>query len=73
MEWADLVVCVTDEHRRALLRRFPAQAEKVEAFASPVADPYGADLRRYREASRQIHQSLLDWLTNHKRDLNTGR
>lgn len=71
VEWADLIVVMTAEHRREVLRRFPDSADKVRTLLSwsnkvpdaDVADPVGLPFSSYRRCLKQMLpaiQALLD-------------
>jgi protein-tyrosine-phosphatase len=62
---ADLVLTMTESHRRYLSTAYPAEAAKIftlgefAGFARDVIDPYGGSLAIYRECAEEI-SSLID-------------
>lgn len=65
IEAADLILTMTEGHRRHLMMAFPQAADKTEtlgAFAGTgkdVDDPYGGDADQYRACAAEI-QALID-------------
>lgn len=64
MEWADLVLAMTDRHRSTIVQAFPEFAEKVERICpdGDIADPYGGDHTVYAECSEQLRECLEHWI-----------
>lgn len=63
LEEADAIVCMTQEHQQALAPIVPAS--RLFVLSHGVRDPYGGDLRCYRDCADQIFdgmQELLAWL-----------
>lgn len=59
----DAIVCMTEEHKAALARIYPA--EKLFLLSHGVRDPYGGSVETYRRCADQIFdgmQELLVWL-----------
>ncbi|ARF14851.1 low molecular weight protein arginine phosphatase [Sporosarcina ureae] len=62
MEWADVVLTMTANHRDILHSRYPAMKEKVftlKEYAGTMAgldvhDPYGGDLETYRTTFHEL-------------------
>lgn len=66
LEWADLVLTMTEAHRTALVRRYPAAAPKVfplRSFtggAGDVVDPYGGGRSDYERTARELETTLAE-------------
>ncbi|GGG12483.1 protein-tyrosine-phosphatase [Lysinibacillus alkalisoli] len=65
MQWADLVLTMTEGHKQALLQMYPEQADKifrlyeyVEAPMQDVYDPYGGDLATYQATFQALEQAI---------------
>jgi protein-tyrosine-phosphatase len=65
---ADLILTMTENHRRYLIAAFPEAADKVATLGTfagtgqDVADPYGGDLEQYRACAKEIRGMLdLAW------------
>ncbi len=58
MEWADVVVGVSDAHEAELKRRFPAFAGKIRSLPIGISDPYGGSLAVYENCLEEIHQAV---------------
>lgn len=61
LEWADLVLTMTDSHRRHILSRFEVPKHKVYTLAefagagpADVIDPFGAGIESYRRCFDQL-------------------
>ncbi|WP_336822813.1 low molecular weight protein arginine phosphatase [Sporosarcina sp. USHLN248] len=69
LSWADLILTMTESHKRTLLHAFPEAAGKtytLKEFSLPneegdVHDPYGGDLSTYRHTFKEL-QTLIDLL-----------
>jgi protein arginine phosphatase len=65
LDWADLVLTMTQGHKTMVLSYFPALSDKVytlkEYVGDPtgeIADPFGGSLDIYRMAAAEIEQEL---------------
>lgn len=66
MDWATLVLTMTQGHKSVILSQYPQAAEKtftLKEFAEDgttldVADPYGGNEQIYREAFSEIKESI---------------
>lgn len=61
VERADRVYCLAASHRRAILARLPAAADKIELLrpdGGDIADPYGGDLDDYRRTREEIQRAI---------------
>lgn len=61
VERADRVYCLAASHRRAILARLPAAADKLELLrpdGGDIADPYGGDLDDYRRTREEIQRAI---------------
>jgi len=55
----DAVLCMTYGHQSVLERMFPQYAEKIMCLSSEdIADPYGGDLKLYRQTAEQIDAAI---------------
>lgn len=60
VEWADLLLVMTERHLLHVLRMFPQATGKTELYSGfvggvgDVADPYGGDLDEYCECANQL-------------------
>ncbi len=61
---ADVVLAMTDSHRRELLRRFPGFADRIRCVAEgkDVSDPIGLGREAYDETLRILVDDVRDWL-----------
>lgn len=61
---ADLILAMTEAHRRALIDVFGAEADKTFTLAGyaglsqDIADPFGGDLKTYRACADQLNEAL---------------
>lgn len=66
LEWADVVLTMTESHRSALLRRHPEVAAKVfplRSFtggAGDVVDPYGGTRADYERTAVELEEALAE-------------
>lgn len=71
IEWADLILTMTDGHRRELLAQFPHASEKVHQLAAfargeaggqgpayDIVDPYGGSDERYEACAGVLEDSV---------------
>ena len=62
---ADLIIGMTEEHKKVLLRQFPSMEQKIKTLAEwgggsdDVADPYGQSQEVYNACAKQMTQ-LID-------------
>ncbi|CFX02729.1 Protein-tyrosine phosphatase/arsenate reductase [Syntrophomonas zehnderi OL-4] len=66
LDWADLVLTMTDSHRQYILSRFEVPVRKVYTLTefagvgrADVLDPYGAGIDMYRQCLDQL-QTLIE-------------
>ncbi|MBR7164657.1 MAG: low molecular weight protein arginine phosphatase [Clostridia bacterium] len=57
LEQADLVIAMTEDHRRLLIQKF-GFPEKTVVIPEGVSDPFGGDTARYLRAAREIEAGL---------------
>lgn len=55
---SDIIVCVTPEHARLLIKRFPDCEARVVTLAPAVPDPFGGDASAYESAAESITLGL---------------
>jgi len=72
--WADVVLCMEERHKRAILFEHPEAAEKVmtlgEWSGSPDAeidDPFGREIESYREIRDEIEKLIKKGLARETR------
>ena len=66
VEWADIVLTMTQSHREALLHSYPEMGYKIftlKGFAKSestgdVQDPFGGDLETYRQAFSELSEII---------------
>lgn len=60
LEEADLILCMSESHRAALIDAAPFAASKIQLISETgIADPYGGDIDHYRMARDQIEEAIL--------------
>lgn len=62
---ADLILCMTEQHRQALVSHWPSLENRtftVRADGGNISDPIGAPLDVYRQCADQIASELNYWL-----------
>jgi protein-tyrosine-phosphatase len=70
VEWADVLLVMTEHHLLLVLRMFPQATGKASLYsefvgsAGELADPYGGDLEEYSECADQL-AALTDGLLYH--------
>ncbi len=62
---ADVVLCMTEAHRREFMQRFPEHAHKAQVFIRPVSDPFGGSDSLYEQTADQLSSLLGEWLQEH--------
>lgn len=55
---ADWLVGMGATHAMELLMRFPAAANKIVCMPTPISDPFGGDLERYRACLAEITEGV---------------
>ena len=65
MEWADLVLTMTNAHKEILKRRFVNDASKIHTLNEYVSlsrydiqDPYGGDLNSYQQTFEELSERI---------------
>lgn len=63
MEWADLVLCMEQHHKNAILRDYPEAEMKVMTLGEwanapdkEISDPFGRSIESYRQALDEISE-----------------
>jgi protein-tyrosine phosphatase len=76
VEWADLILTMTKDHKRHVMERFPQTFRKIYSLKewanheddkqpwmdTDIADPYGQELMKYEQTAQEIEQALLSIL-----------
>lgn len=59
---ADLIFCMTDQHRTALLHLVPTAAQRTLLLSETgaIADPIGAGVDQYRRTAESIREAVLN-------------
>lgn len=66
LDWADVVLTMTEAHRSALLRCHPAAGGKVfplrtfAGWSGDVVDPYGGNRADYERTARELEEALAE-------------
>lgn len=65
LQWADLVLTMTESHRHHIIRQYDIRSDKVHTLAQfcgevhiDVVDPFGSGLPTYRQSARQLQQMI---------------
>lgn len=66
INWATLILTMTESHKFAIISRFPSAAGKTSSLKEytgvslnkDISDPYGGSLELYREAYKQIETMI---------------
>lgn len=66
LQWADLILTMTNSHKRGLLQAFPQMADKAFSLKEyaineqgDVSDPYGGSVDVYRQTFKEL-STLID-------------
>jgi tRNA threonylcarbamoyl adenosine modification protein (Sua5/YciO/YrdC/YwlC family) len=62
---ADLILCMTEQHRQALVNHWPSLENRtftLRADGGNISDPIGAPLEVYRQCADQIETELSYWM-----------
>ncbi len=66
LQWADLVLTMTDSHRKHILSQFTIRPNQIYTLAEfsgaervDVVDPFGSGIEAYRQSARQL-QVLIE-------------
>ncbi|MBT9586040.1 low molecular weight protein arginine phosphatase [bacterium] len=62
LDWADEVLCMTENHRTALQRSYPGS--QARTLGREISDPVGQSLATYQRCADQIEAALQDWLSS---------
>lgn len=76
LDWADVVLTMTMDHKRHVIERFPLTSDKIFSLRewanqednehtrinADIADPFGQDLLKYEQTAQEIEQALLSIL-----------
>jgi protein-tyrosine-phosphatase len=61
LQWADLVLTMTESHRKQVLNQFMVRPHKIYTLAEfsgaervDVVDPFGSGIAAYRQSARQL-------------------
>lgn len=65
LQWADLVLTMTNSHRQYIIDQYDIQSDKVHTLAQfsgeahvDVVDPFGSGIQTYRQSARQLQQLI---------------
>ena len=64
IEASDLIIGMTEDHKKVLLRQFPEAADKIKTLAEwggqsgDVADPYGGSQEVYNQCAEQMYNLI---------------
>lgn len=67
LQWADLVLTMTEQHSQHLVTQFPQYAEKIYPFkryinietpSTDIQDPFGGSVERYRETFLELERLI---------------
>lgn len=65
LQWADLVLTMTESHRQYIISQYGNQSAKVFTLAQfsgikhiDVVDPFGSGIQVYRKSARQLQQLI---------------
>lgn len=65
VEWADVILTMTEQHKNVILQESPSSLEKVYTLTEYISndsfdimDPYGASVEVYRRCAEELHQHL---------------
>lgn len=62
VQWADLVLCVSQTHANLVQSRYPNSETKIAHLPNDIDDPFGQSLECYRETAEQLQATLRLWL-----------
>ncbi|GIW91664.1 MAG: protein-tyrosine-phosphatase [Pirellulaceae bacterium] len=65
VRFADLILTMTEGHRRSILQQWPSAAGRVHLLSrenQEIADPIGGPLEQYQQCASQIEQCLKPWV-----------
>lgn len=69
LQWADLIITMTDSHQQQILTQYGVSAEKLHTLAEftqpeqgDIVDPFGAGMEAYRCSARQLRNMINDML-----------
>lgn len=69
LQWADIVLTMTESHRQQIIREYRSHSDKVHTLAQfsqvkhiDIVDPFGAGTEAYRQSAQQL-QMLIKHLT----------
>lgn len=63
--YADIILCMTDRHRQAIVTQWPSLANRcftIRADGCDISDPIGAPIDVYRQCATQIDQEMAAWV-----------
>lgn len=58
VEWADLILGMTEAHVQAVKRSFPEAGAKVRTLGRDISDPVGQSLAVYQRCAEQLQEAL---------------
>jgi protein-tyrosine phosphatase len=72
MERADIILTMTEGHRRALIERWPKAAGKIKVLSADgddISDPFGGPVEVYRICAQQLDRCLDAWVDRIKDEM----
>ena len=66
VQWADLILTMTEAHYREIIERYDVSAQKIHTLAAfsqnqagDIIDPFGSGIPTYRQCARQMQSMVL--------------
>jgi len=69
VEWADFILCLDPRYAGVVEDKFPRAEARVSSLPTPISDPYGGSLSKYRECRAVLREELAQFV----RDLHGAR
>lgn len=71
IDWADIIVTMTENHRQIVLGHYPGVGKKVdtlygvtEGISKDISDPFGGSLSIYKETLEEMEKLVQTLLKN---------
>jgi protein-tyrosine phosphatase len=69
VQWADLILTMTEAHKREIISRYDVSADKIYTLAdfgigeqTDVIDPFGSGIEAYRQCAGQIKTMIIEMI-----------